>query len=327
MRCAYGPLRRGILAIVLSVSACGRAEPPEAQSTPDPSATDAPQLVYRDINLTETDNDGRVLWKLEAAVAEYESEGFEAVLQDVKGEFYDPQGKAITIEATNGRVMPREKRLELSGNVAAVAEPLTIALTADRVEWRPEDNQLAAIGNAIVRHTEREIEMKGDRLDADLSTYLLRLSLDPSATSETPGTEATERTLQVIANDPPLDLNTQVLTWDMPGEVVRGEGGVTVVHREQQLAFVGDAFSYQIPSQAATLEGNVRATAVDRSQLDAERVQWDVSRAIAIATGNVQYRQPGPQNLLVRGQQGTVDLNANTISLDGSRVTTQLTIP
>ncbi|MEO0801506.1 MAG: LPS export ABC transporter periplasmic protein LptC [Cyanobacteria bacterium J06642_2] len=325
-------LRRGAIAaiIALLVAACGRSAPPEASQTPTPEATEAPELVYRNINLTETDNDGRVLWKLEADVAEYEQDGFEAALQAVRGELFNPEGQAVTVNATSGRVLPREKRLELSGDVEAEAEPLDIALSADLIEWLPEESRLAAIGNVTVRQVERQIEMTGDRLDADLSTNQMRLSLVPpetAATADATETPAKPAAIRVTAVDPPLDLQTQVLEWDTVGEVVNGSGGVQIDHREQKLKFLSETFTYQIANQTATLVGKVRATASNQAQLDADRVEWEVSRAIAVATGNVHYRQPGEQNLSVRGQKGTADLRANTIALEGSQVTTQFTLP
>ncbi|MEO1133833.1 MAG: LPS export ABC transporter periplasmic protein LptC [Cyanobacteria bacterium J06639_1] len=324
-----------IALILLLVAGCGRSPQPEAQ-TPIPAPSEAPELVYRDINLTETDNDGNVLWKLEADIAEYEQDGFQASLQTVEGEFYDPEGKAITVSAEGGRVLPREKRLELSGTVEAVAEPLSLALSADKIEWRPEDNKLAAIGNVIVRQTERQIEMKGDRLDADLSTNYLRLSLDPPDTSTSepdasaPDEAAAEPPAIVITSvDPPLDVTTQIVEWDTVTDVVRSSGGVVITHREQEVTFRGKSLTYELASQTATLEGEVKAVAIDRAELEADRVQWDVNEELAIATGNVFYKQSGAENLTVRGQKGTADLRTNTIALEGagSQVTTQFTLP
>lgn len=330
----------GAIALLVLASGCGRSPQPEAETTPTPAPSEAPELVYRDINLTETDNEGNVLWKLEADIAEYEQDGFQAALQTVEGEFYDPEGKAITVSAEGGRVLPRERRLELSGTVEAVAEPLSLALSADTIEWLPEDNKLAAIGNVVVRQTERQIEMKGDRLDADLSTYYLRLSLDPSETqtseSDTPvadesaGESSSESPAIVItAVEPPLDVTTQIVEWDTVTDVVRSSGGVVITHREQEVTFRGKSLIYELASQTATLEGEVKAVAIDRAELEADRVQWDVNQELAIATGNVFYKQSGAQNVSVRGQKGTADLRTNSIALEGagSQVTTQFTLP
>lgn len=302
-----------------------------------------PNLTYENITITETQPDGSVLWKLTASLATYDQDRISATLEKIEGEFYDPEKHVILTLAASGSVFPREKRLELQGQVEVESGYHRLRLTADRVEWLPEQQLLTARGSvvlsrlpdtavagsqALVSPTRPPTEgtgavapdpvwtATGERLTVNFKTNQAQLANPDS------GQRVTAQSPQ-----PPIDLLAQTLTWDIGAQTVRAEGTVEAKHLTEGVILTGAQLTSQIPPRDLTMTGQAYArVAATGLELTANRMSWVVNTSILQANGNVRYQQPG-QDLSVTGESATANWQTNTVAVKGSSVTTQLTLP
>ncbi|WP_038025788.1 LPS export ABC transporter periplasmic protein LptC [Synechococcus sp. PCC 7336] len=306
------------IAIVLTIGlvACGSSISVDTAIEPDIQDADSSNdLVYENINLTETDDRGRVLWEVNAVTARYVDGGRAAQLFDVEGVFYDEEGNRILVDAETGLVVPGEQRLELEGTVEADAKHLDLELAADRAVWLPEEHTLTAVGNVIVTHAVLEAQLFGDRLQANLETDYLTLRND------------SDEQLRAEAADPPLDILANELDWDLANQLVTASGAVDIYHRDRQIRMQGNVLTLETPTELLTLTGRVYALSEeDGMKLWSDRVDWVLGSDITTATGNVRYRQP-EQDLEVVGAVGEANWKTNTVSVRGGSTLTQLTLP
>ncbi|MGK7912856.1 MAG: LPS export ABC transporter periplasmic protein LptC [Synechococcus sp.] len=306
------------LTLMALLASCGggNRNTSDTQATEASEDDDASGLVYEDLTLTETNEDGDLLWELNAATARYGDGGESAQLSDVSGVIYDEAGDTIFIAAKSGIVLPGEQRMELEEDVTADAPHLNLDLSSDRAAWLPEDNILTAVGNVIITEQENEIELTGDRLTADLSANTISLANDDD-----------EEPLLAVSSEPPLELSMLEVEWDLAAEVVTARGNIDVFHQGESVRMQGETLSLDIPTNLLTISGNVYALSeTDGAQLWTDRAEWVIGSDITQAFGNVRYLQPD-QDLNVVGSTGQANWATKTFSVAGRSTLTQLTLP
>ncbi|MEO0355410.1 MAG: LPS export ABC transporter periplasmic protein LptC [Cyanobacteria bacterium P01_A01_bin.3] len=277
---------------------------------------DDSSLVYENLTLTETNEEGDLLWELNAATARYGDGGESAQLSDVSGVIYDEAGQQIFIEAKAGIVLPGEQRMELEDEVTADAPHLNLDLSSERAVWLPEDNTLTAVGSVIITERENDIELTGDRLMADLSANIISLANDDD-----------EEPLLAVSSDPPLELSMLEVEWDLADEVVTARGNIDVYHQGESVRLQGETLSLDIPTNLLTITGSVYALSeTDGAQLWTDRAEWVIGSDVTQAFGNVRYVQPD-QDLNVVGSTGQANWVTKTFSVTGGSTLTQLTLP
>ncbi|MDX2271368.1 MAG: LPS export ABC transporter periplasmic protein LptC [Cyanobacteriota bacterium] len=314
--------RMSSLGLLLTMlAACAPPLPESNPSTTESVAGSAsPNLTYQNITLTESQPNGRILWKVSAQQATYDNEGVSASLETVAGEFYDPQNRAITMLADRGSVYPLDKRLELTGSVRVLSAHDQVEVQADRVEWLPEENLLTATGQVILQQnlqaegSASRWQLQSDRLTVNFADQQITLA---NSSGEPVRGSVSQPNLQVAATTVGFDLAQQSL---------QAQGSVEIVDPEQQLNLQGDRMTSPWPPQQIVVTGNVVGRS-DKSQLrvEAGQMTWQVGSTVVEAQGNVAYQQPN-QNLSVRGSSATINWQANTVAVRGGS-TTQLNLP
>ncbi len=328
------------------LTSCGWLVPEDTTSqpsaSPEPEAT--PELTYQNITITDAEPDGRILWKLTATLAQYNSDQTSATLDTVTGEFFDQDNQAVKAKAQAGSVYTDEKRFELDGNVQIQSLFHQFQLSADRVEWYPEADRLVALDNVTIaqinspeaRPASPDIQAeltrpaaielipeaeatwvgKGDQLIVDFKTDTVTL------TNLTP-----DQPIEVTAPDPGLLVTATQVDWNFGSEILTAQENVDVVYPDQNIQLTGNALTAQLTEDRLTLEGNTFArSSTTQQELKADQLDWTFNTSIIEASGNVEYQQP-TQNLSVAGTEATFNWQANTVAVRGGSTTTQLLIP
>ena len=304
-----------LAALLVSCGGGNNSGSPSTQASESPDDADS-GLVYENLNMTETNEEGDLLWELNASTAQYGEGGESAQLFDVSGVIYNEAGDQIFIEAKSGIVLPGEQRMELEEDVSADAPHLNLDLTSDRAVWLPEDNTLTAVGNVVITERENNIELKGDRLTANLTENIISLTNDDE-----------EQPLIAVSNDPPLELSMLAVEWNLSDEVVTAQGNIDVYHQGESVRLQGDTLTLDIPTNLLTILGSVYALSeTDGAQLWSDRAEWVIGSDVTQAFGNVRYLQPD-QDLDVVGAAGQANWATKTFSIRGRTTMTQLTLP
>lgn len=329
------------LGVLLGLAGCGllATDPPETAPSQIPSETPTseptPNLVYDDITLTKVQPSGRVLWRLQANFARYKQEQAigNAELDRVVGEIYDEEDHPIRVQARSGAVYPEEPRLELRDEVQVESAIYRVSVTADRVEWLPEEDRLLATGNVVIRSlpefsaesSPAQADDPSDIVDVEATGQQLTFDLERNHLSLTHGPET--RPVELTAVSPPLDLKALTLNWDLRAEQLTAEGQVEGLHRPRQVLLTGDTLIAPLVEPQIAVVGNAEAVGqASGQQLRADQLLWDTSTPIIEAQGNVSYRQPS-QDLTLTGTSGSLNWETSSAAVRGGTTTTQIQIP
>jgi LPS export ABC transporter protein LptC len=219
-----------------------------------------------------------------------------------------PQLRASAREA---RVFNTDRRMELRGNVAATSRDPNLRLQAERMVWLMDAQQVSSDrpmqierldGNQV---TDRA---SGNQTNVDLEKKTVRLTQNG----------------QIIATDPPVQVNGNLLVWNLETETIIADQPVTIVQRQQQITVTANRGRMDLEQEVAYLSSNVRAVAQrNRSQLQADSLTWRIPTEQVNAEGNVVYQQADPP-LTSRGPRAVGRLQNQTIVVSGGRVVTEI---
>ncbi|WP_193883865.1 LPS export ABC transporter periplasmic protein LptC [Oculatella sp. LEGE 06141] len=219
-----------------------------------------------------------------------------------------PQFRATAREA---RVYNRERYMELEGQVVATTQDPNLRLNAEKMVWRIDDEKVNSDRPIQVERLNGQQvtdRANGNQADVDLETKIVQL----------------RQNAQLVTVDPPLQVNSNLLVWNLANETVTSEQPVTIVQRQQQVTATADRGRMDLERRIAYLTANVRAVAQrNRSQLSADSLTWNVSTEQVNAEGNVVYQQADPP-LTSRGPRAVGRLQNQTIVVSGGRVVTEI---
>lgn len=214
--------------------------------------------------------------------------------------------KQLDASANEGRVFTRWRRMELLGNVVAKTKKPVLELRTEHVIWEMEQelafaNRPVEIaryqGNTII---ERATASQGK---VNLKTKIATLS----------------QNARVTLSEPPLDVASEELIWNVPAETVSSQQPVTVLHRQQQLHFRGDHGHLDIKQKICYLYGNIMGVELHRqSQLTSERLTWYIPNKYIEAEGNVVYQQLNPP-FNVSGTKAVGKLEEQTVVVTNNK--------
>jgi len=128
--------------------------------------------------------------------------------------------------------------------------------------------------------------------------------------------------------EPPIDIASNSVYWNLNTERVVSEQPVRIWHRKEQVTLTANQGEVDLQQQVALLTGGARGVAAnrDRSNLSADRLRWDITTQRLQAEGNVVYQKLNP-SLILTGQVGVGKLQDQTIVVTGGssgRVVTEI---
>jgi LPS export ABC transporter protein LptC len=219
----------------------------------------------------------------------------------------------LLMSANEGRMLHRQGRMELSGNVEAITQ---------------EEPQLRVQGQKVVWL------MKQEKIVSDLPVQVQRLQNKTQVTDQANGDSAevqlTDRIAHLKKNarvtllEPPLLVTGNSLIWNLKKDTLIADQPVTVVHREQQVTLTADRGQFDLKPKVARFSGNVRAIGQkNQSNLASDQLVWTIPTKLLEAEGNVVYNQADPPATL-RGPRAIGKLENQTVVVSGGRVVTEI---
>jgi LPS export ABC transporter protein LptC len=221
----------------------------------------------------------------------------------------------VRLSATEARLFSRDRRMELSGQVIAVTRDPSLRLDAERLTWHLERQTIVSDRPAQVqRLSGRQVtgQARSNRAEVNLAARTVDLRQNG----------------QLILQDPPIQIVSNALLWNLKNETLNANQPVTVVHRQQQVTVTADRGRMNLTPQIIYLTENVQAIGQrNRSQLNSDALTWNVKSQEVTADGSVVYTQANPP-LNLRGSRAVGRLQSQTLVLsggsDGGRVETQI---
>ncbi|MDX2211659.1 MAG: LPS export ABC transporter periplasmic protein LptC [Oculatellaceae cyanobacterium bins.114] len=215
------------------------------------------------------------------------------------------------LTANEGRLMTRARRMELSGQVVGLASNPTVRLQGEQLTWNMDAE--TAVSDRPLRIDRLQGSQildtaTGQRAEFNLKTKIATL---------------TQNAFLNLA-DPPVQVSGNSLIWNLASRRVNANQPLTVVHRQQQVTLSANQGQIDLQKQVLYLTQNVRAVGQrNQSQLQSDRLTWNIPTQDFVAEGNVNYRQNNPL-VTSRGPRATGKLQNQTIVLSGGRIFTQI---
>ncbi|MBD2182835.1 LPS export ABC transporter periplasmic protein LptC [Aerosakkonema funiforme] len=223
--------------------------------------------------------------------------------------------KQVDASAREARAFSREKRIELIGNVVAFAKEQSLQMRTEHLTWEMQNEKMYSNRPVqFYRYIGTTIADRGfgDRGDVDLKNKIATL----------------KKNGQLALLDPPLDIASNFLIWNVTGKTVTSEEPVRISHRVQQVTLTGDRGRVDLEPKIAYLSGKVFGVGKrPPSQMRTDKLTWYLPTETFEAVGNVYYRQTDPP-LSLTGPKAVGQLKNQTIVLSGGnsggRVVTEI---
>ncbi|HLP91787.1 MAG TPA: LPS export ABC transporter periplasmic protein LptC [Nostocaceae cyanobacterium] len=215
----------------------------------------------------------------------------------------DGTHKQLKAVAQEARVKTREQRMEFLGQVVANSQDPPLKMQTERLTWEIKTGKL--IGNRPVlfeRYKNNQITDRGRSNTAEVNLKTKIATLQKQA--------------QIELLDPPVQIASDSLNWNMNTDVVISPTPVRAFHRAEKMTVTANQGEMRIPQKIVYLTGNVKAIGQKKQSLTSNTVTWLLDKKQLLAQGNVIYRQANPQ-LTFTGDTAIGNLETENITVKG----------
>ncbi len=222
----------------------------------------------------------------------------------------NPQVQAVAQEA---RVKSRAGRVELQGQVQAMVSDPSLQMRTEHLIWQMREQKL--IGDRplqIDRYKDKKIT---DRATANSGEVNLKTKVT-----------TLKQNAQLALLDPPMQIASNSMSWNMNAETVTADQPVRVVQRQQQMTVTADKGKMDLQKEVVYLNGNVNGVGQRHQFLKANAVTWYLPSQLMEASGDVFYTQVNPPASF-KGQKAVGNLQNQNVAVSGGRVVTEIVPP
>ncbi|BAZ51799.1 hypothetical protein NIES4103_44570 [Nostoc sp. NIES-4103] len=213
--------------------------------------------------------------------------------------------KQLQALAQEARVKTREQRVDFSGKVVANSADPQMQMKTEHLIWQIKEEKLIADRPLqIDRYQNNQItdRGKGNSAEVNLKTKTAILKKDA----------------QVVLLDPPMQIVSDFMTWDMNTETVSTNSPVRVFHQAENVTVTANQGEMKIPQKTVYLKGNVNAVGQRRQSLKSQTLTWYLDKKLLEGQGNVVYRQVDPP-LNFTGETAVGNLETENIVVRGGK--------
>ncbi|NJM71495.1 MAG: LPS export ABC transporter periplasmic protein LptC [Scytonema sp. RU_4_4] len=222
--------------------------------------------------------------------------------------------KQLQAVAREARVKTREQRMEFSGGVVANSLEPQLQMRTEHLIWRIKEETL--IGDRPVQMDHYKNNQISDRGRGDSAEVNLKTKI-----------ATIKKNAQIELIDPPVQVASHSMTWNLNSQTVTTNSPVRVFHRAEKLAVTGNQGEMKIPQKTVYLTGNVYGVGERRQSLKSKTMIWYLDKKLVEAQGDVVYRQVDPP-LAFTGEKASGNLQAETIVINsdgsGNKVVTEI---
>ncbi len=189
----------------------------------------------------------------------------------------------LQASATQGKIFSRAQRAELTGHIIAVTQEPHLKMTTDRLNWQIDTQQLTTQSFVQVEHY-----LEGQISDRGQGHYLLA--------DQKQKTVLLEKQAQVVLQDPPLNIASESLLWDLQNRKVTSQVPLQIVHRQEKMTINAQQGWVDLPSKVYYLTGQIQGNGEkQQATFTSDKFTWFMSTNQFSAEGNFVYEQRQPK--------------------------------
>jgi LPS export ABC transporter protein LptC len=216
----------------------------------------------------------------------------------------------LQMSADQATVLNRQRRIDLSGHVVAIATDPALQMQGEKLVWKMEKKTItSALPIQIQRLKGKQVtdNATSEKADINLATKIVHL----------------QQNARLILSDPPVRVTGNSLIWSLGDQILTADQPVTVFQQEQQITLTADKGRMELTPKMAYLNGNVHANGQrNQSRLTSNTLTWNISTQNIVAEGDVVYDQINP-TVNLKGPRAVGKLQNQTIVVSGGRVVTE----
>lgn len=293
--------------VALLVGSCAGEKQIENKLTEDGSASQKLEnsLIFNDVTLEQVDEQGRLLWKVEAKEATYSRDDKIAIVHHPNSELYQDGKLAFQVTAQKGEIHQDGKKIFLKGEIMATAVADGAILRGEELEWSPQEDILIVRNNLTGTHPQVEASAAEARVySRDRRMELLG---DVSATT----------------TSPKLQMQTEKLVWQMQEEQVIGDRAIEIDRYEGEKVTgkaVANASLVDLKANTLTLKQDAKLTISEPPlHVTSESMTWDLAAETIASDSLVKIDYP-QQEVEIAGDKGKIYLKKQIASLVGNAI-------
>ncbi len=211
----------------------------------------------------------------------------------------------LRLSANQAKLQNKQRRMDLSGQVIALTQQDPKArLQSDHIIWEMDKELVISDRPTQVQRIQDDKaidQAEAKQAEANLATRTVTLRQDAN----------------LVLFDPPLQVASDLLIWELSKQTVSSPQPVRILHRQQQITATANQGQMDLKTKVGRLTGNVDAVDPrNQSQLAADRLTWNIPTQQMDAEGNISYSQADPPATL-RGAKAAGRLDNKTMVVRG----------
>ena len=293
-----------LLALLLELVGCSAHSSPVKKLAQDTSTTHFENnLTFNDVNLEQTNAQGKPVWNVKAKQAIYSNDKKIAQVQNPKGELFQ-EGKVVyQITGDQGELQQDGKKLFLKGHIVVKDPQNGVELHGNEMEWRPGEDLLIVRNQLTITRQKMQITAQEARMYSRVS----RMELQGQVVA--------------LSSDPYVQVRTEHLTWQIKEQKLSSDARVQI-DRVKGQAITDRATANQadvdLKTKIVTLKQNAQLALADPPlQVTSNELSWNLNAETLTANQPLQAldRQ---QQVNVSATSGWVDLQKKIVYLTGN---------
>jgi LPS export ABC transporter protein LptC len=260
------------------------------------------ELTFNNVDLEQADEQGRTVWKVNAAQATYSQDQQVAQVKNPTGELFQDGKPVYQIKAQQGEVHQDGKQLFLKGEIVATDPKSGLVLRGNELEWLPEKDLLIVRNQITGSHK----QVQAVAQEARVFSREQRVELQG----------------KVVANttNPATQLQTEHLTWLIEEEKFIADRAIAIDrYQDKKITARSTANSgeFSLKTNIATLKQNAQLALVNPPvQVASNSAIWDLNTEIVTTDQPVRIIHH-QEKMTMTARQGRMDLQKQIAYLNG----------
>jgi LPS export ABC transporter protein LptC len=293
------------LVAVTGLSACSGGTNQQLQAQKD-KANRKPiegNLVFNNFTLDQADERGLPLWQVKAKQASYTQNKKRAKVEKPTGKLFQDGQLVLEVSADRGEVWEDGKQVFLQGQIVAKDPRNGTVMRGQQLEWRPQEDVL------IVRQqiTGTHAKIQATAREARYFTRPQQMELQGQ--------------IVAVSADPPLQLRTEQLIWQMPQQQVIGNSPIQIDRYQGKTItdrVAGNSGAVNLKTKTVTLKQNVQLKSINPPlDIVGDSAIWNLNAETVVSDSPVRIWHP-QEELTATGNSASIDLRQKIAVLAGN---------
>jgi LPS export ABC transporter protein LptC len=266
-----------------------------------------PGLTLRDVTLEQPDENGELLWRVEAEEVTYSPDRRVAMIKRPDSELFQDGELIYNVTADTGEIQENGDTIFLRGNIVATGVKNGSVLRGNELEWRPQEDVLIVRDNITGSHP----QLRAVADEARVYNRENRMELE--------GNVVTNTVVDDPQAEPWLKLQAEELIWFWAEERIESPQAIRIEQFKANAisdVVVGEQGRVDLADQVATLRGSVAMQMLELPlNLASDVMEWRVAEQLVNVNQPLTVVHPEAR-LRVTARQGRMNLAEQVVTMN-----------